>query len=158
MTTFLILIAVAIVAGLAGYAWTLTRRVKDMQQRQQQEEVAAAEALRNKQLELMNDVQFVARAVIAEQCEITEGVLRIHYLVQALDPAIWGMDELATMRSHHQQTSDMPILDDYKKLDKREQFRLDKQRWQLEQQHKAAIVRELEWLVAYRFPNVTLLH
>ncbi|GGY34131.1 hypothetical protein GCM10011297_03930 [Bacterioplanes sanyensis] len=158
MTTFLILIAVAIVAGLAGYAWTLTRRVKDMQQRQQQEEVAAAEALRNKQLELMNDVQFVARAVIAEQCEITEGVLRIHYLVQALDPAIWGMDELATIRNHHQQTSDMPILDDYKKLDKREQFRLDKQRWQLEQQHKAAIVRELEWLVAYRFPNVTLLH
>ncbi|ASP39380.1 hypothetical protein CHH28_12170 [Bacterioplanes sanyensis] len=151
-------IAVVIVLALSGYAWTLTRRVKAAQQRQQQEEIAAAEALRSKQHELVNDVHFVARSVLAEQCEITEGVLRIHYLIQALDPATWAVDELATVRRHHQATAEMPILDAYQKLSKREQFKLDKQRWQLESDHKDAIEKELTWLVGHRFPNVTLLH
>jgi hypothetical protein len=52
----------------------------------------------------------------------------------------------------------MPILEAYQKLSKKEQFRLDRQRWQLEETHKPDISKELQWLVDHSFPNITLLH
>ena len=95
--------------------------------------------------------------MLEAQCEITEGVLRLHYLIQALDPDTWLQDELTTLRQHYNATSAMPILDAYKQLSKKEQFRLDKERLTLEDQHKNAIERELKWLVSHSFPTVTLI-
>jgi maltodextrin utilization protein YvdJ len=158
-TTYLILIvlAVIIIAALSTYAVYLTRKVKAVEQRQAEEEAEAALNLRNKQLELVSDIRFIARSVLEAQCEITEGVLRLHYLIQALDPDTWHQDELATVRQHYGATSAMPILDAYKQLSKKEQFQLDKQRLTLEDQHKNAIERELKWLVTHSFPTVTLI-
>ena len=51
----------------------------------------------------------------------------------------------------------MPILDAYRALTPKQQFALDKKRFQLEEANKPAIERELHWLVEYRFPQVTLL-
>lgn len=157
LTYSLTLAGLLIIALLAGYAWHLTRKVKAVTQRQQQEEAQAALQLRNRQLELLQDIRFVARAVLDEQCEITEGVLRIQYLLSALDPTVWEQDELRTTRSHYQSTASMPILDAYKQLPRKEQFRLDQQRWALEQENKAIIERELRWLIRYSFPAVTLI-
>lgn len=155
--TLLIIAALVIIAALSAYAWHLTRKVKNLKQAQQQEQAQAELQLRNRQLELLQDIRFIARAVLDEQCEITEGVLRIQYLMSALDPAAWQLDELATLRQHHEATATMPILDAYKALPKKEQFRIDQQRWSLEEQHKPAVQRELQWLISYRFPGVTLL-
>ena len=155
--TLLIIAALIIIAALAYYAWHLTTKVKKLHQAQQEEQAQAELQLRNRQLELLQDIRFIARAVLAEQCEITEGVLRIQYLISALDPDAWQLDELATLRQHHEATAGMPILDAYKALPKKEQFRLDRERWSLEEHHKPAVQRELQWLVSYRFPAVTLL-
>lgn len=158
MAIALTILAIIIVAALALYAWRLTRQVKAAEERQQKEQIAAAEALRSKQLELVSDIHFVARAMLAQQCEVSEGVLRLHHLIQSLDPEVWPMQELSAVRRHYQAIADMPILEAYKQLNKREQFKLDKQRWQLESDNQAAIETELQWLVNYGFPNVTLLH
>ncbi len=155
--TLLIIAALIIIAALAYYAWHLTTKVKKLHQAQKEEQAQAELQLRNRQLELLQDIRFIARAVLAEQCEITEGVLRIQYLMSALDPDAWQLDELATLRQHHEATAGMPILDAYKALPKKEQFRLDRERWTLEERHKPAVQRELQWLVSYRFPGVTLL-
>lgn len=155
--TLLIIAALIIIAALAYYAWHLTTKVKKLHQAQQEEQAQAELHLRNRQLELLQDIRFIARAVLDEQCEITEGVLRIQYLISALDPDAWQLDELATLRKHHEATANMPILDAYKALPKKEQFRLDRERWSLEEHHKPAVQRELQWLVSYRFPGVTLL-
>ncbi len=155
--TLLIIAALIIIAALAYYAWHLTTKVKKLHQAQQEEQAQAELQLRNRQLELLQDIRFIARAVLAEQCEITEGVLRIQYLISALDPDAWQLDELATLRKHHEATSAMPILEAYRALPKKEQFRLDRERWSLEEHHKPAVQRELQWLVSYRFPAVTLL-
>lgn len=158
MLWLLLSFGIVIILGLAAYAWRLSQQVKQQQQRQQQEMAAAADQLREKQRELQQDISFVARAVLAEQCEITEGVMRIHHLLSGLDPDVWHGSELTTLRRHYDKTQHMPILDAYKKLDKKQQFQIDKQRWGLESEHKAAIELELQWLVAYQYPNVTLFH
>ena len=161
MTPFFLIIGLIIIASLAGYAWHLTRQVKRAQQQteqqQQQEAAQAAHNLRQKQLELVTDIRFIARSVLAQQCEITEGVLRIQYLMNGLDPDAWQLSELHHVRAHYDATRHMPILDAYKKLSKKEQFKIDQQRWTLEKQHQEAIEKELTWLVSYSFPQVTLL-
>lgn len=161
MNTFyiiLIALAVATIAGLGWYAWHLTQKVRE-QERQQQEETAKAEQqLRQYQLGLMEDVHFVCKAVLTEQCEITEGVLRLQYLIRGLDPDVWNARELQGLRTFYSLIKDMPILDAYKELTRKEQFRLDNERWRLEEAHKADILRELQWIMDYRFPTVTLVH
>lgn len=154
----LILAGLLIIASLGWYAWSLTRKVKAVEQKQQEEEALAAANLRAHQKELISDIHFVARSVTSDQCEITEGILRIHYLVNALDPEAWLHQELAICRQHYDAVCDMPILEAYQKLSKKEKFRLDSQRWKLEDEHKDRIQRELRWLSQHSFPNVTLLH
>ena len=82
-------------------------------------QTAAEQKLRERQLDLLEDIRFIARSVLAEQCEITEGVMRIHYLLTGLDSATWQRDELATLREHQRATCGMPIMDAYKALSKR---------------------------------------
>lgn len=149
--------ALLIILALAWYAWHLTRQVKAVHRQQQQEEAQAELKLRQRQLDLLQDIRFIARAVLDEQCEITEGVLRIQYLMSALDPDAWQLNELSMLRQHYAATAGMPILDAYKALSKQEQFRLDQERWSLEERHKDGVKQELQWLVSYRFPAVTLL-
>ncbi|WP_221798279.1 DUF2489 domain-containing protein [Oceanobacter mangrovi] len=158
MLIALTLLGVVIIAALGWYAWHLTRQVKTMEAAQLAEQQKAEQQLRQRQHELVKDIRFLCSSVITEQCEITEGVMRIHYLVQALDPACWATDELATMRLFHGEVGGMPILDDYKKLTPKEQFKIDKQRLELEATHKEAIHKELQWLVSFEFPAVFLLH
>lgn len=154
----LLVIAVLIVAALGAYALHLTRKVKEQETRQRAEEAEAEQQLRQHQLGLIQDVHFVCKAVITDQCEITEGVLRLEYLVRGLDPDVWNAAELNTLRHFYSLAREMPILDAYKNLSRQEQFRLDKHRWDLEETHKDDILRELQWLVEYRFPAVSLVH
>jgi beta-galactosidase beta subunit len=157
-TTFeLLVLAIAIIAGLSFYAWRLTRQVNALQQAQRKEEAAGELHIRQHQEELVNDIRFIARAVIAGQCEITEGVIRTHYLLHGLDANVWARKELNMIRHHFNATRDMPILQAYKELPRKDQFALDSRRFKLEAQHKAAIEREFRWLSSYSFPQVTLL-
>lgn len=155
------MIAITILTPLAAYAWYLTQKVKQAETEQQAEQdkeaAAAAHNLRQKQLSLLQDIRFIARSILAEQCEITEGVLRLHYLITTLDADVWHMPDIPTLREHYQATQDMPILDAYQQLPRKEQFKLDKQRWDLEDKNKKKIEQELNWLVTYSFPGVTLL-
>ena len=157
--TFLIfwIVALAILIGLGAYAWKLQKQLTHVQQLKVAEETQAAENLRKHQQELLQDIHFIARSVLSDQCEITEGVLRLQYLIKGLDPSAWYLKELQTIRLHYEATSHMPILEAYQALSRQEQFKLDNQRWQLEADHKSGIMRELQWLVTYRFNSVTLL-
>lgn len=157
LTLILIVLAALIIAVLAGYAVYLLRKVREQEKLQQQEEAAAELQLRQHQEELVKDIRFIARSVLQDQCDISEGVLRLEYLLRGLDADVWQRHELSTLREHHNDIRDMPILDAYRALTPKQQFALDKKRFQLEEANKPAIERELHWLVEYRFPQVTLL-
>lgn len=158
MPLILIVIAVAIVLGLAIYAFRLSNQLKKAKQEVEQAQLQAEQKLKDHQLKLIDDIRFVARSMMAEQCEITEGVLRLNFLVNALDENIWNSSELPTVRAHYQEAADMPILEAYKALSKQQQFELDNHRYQLEANNKAAILKELQWLLNHQYPSITLLH
>lgn len=154
----LLIVGILIVLALGAYAWRLTRQVQVMEAKQLEEEQLAAQNLRNKQMETIEDIRFLCRSVMAEQCEITEGVMRLHFAVNSLDTSYWFRDELKSLRSHHDSTSAMPILDAYKKLPAKQRFELDKTRWKLEEDNKAAIMKELDWLLNSSFQEIFRIH
>ena len=154
----LVILGSAIILVLAAYTIYLYSKIRTLKKEQEDAEVAAAVKIKDFQNELIQDIRFIARAVLEEQCEITEGVIRIHYLVSKLDPDTWNNDSLIITRKHYSATAKMPILDAYKALNKQEQFKLDNERYHLENEHKQAIYNEFKWLISYDFPAVTLLH
>lgn len=156
MLIVLLVLAIIIVVALSGYAISLQARLTRVKKEQQQALQLAEQNLRSHQEKLINDIRFVVRAMLANQCEITEGVLRLNFLIHSLDPEVWEHISLPTLRLHHQQTGDMPILNTYQALSKQQQFELDNARYQYENSNKDALMPELEWLLSYRFPNVTL--
>lgn len=146
-----------VIAALALYAISLQRQLNDARQAQHLQDDLALKNLGEHQQQLIDDIRFVIRAMLAEQCEITEGVLRLNYLILSLDPDVWEEDALPTLRLHYQQSKAMPIMDAYRALSKQQQFELDNQRFQHENDNKEALMQELRWLLEYPFPNVTLL-
>lgn len=160
MTTvhiLLISVGTLIIAALAGYAWHLLSKVKANEASQKLEQAEAELKLRQHQEELVSDIRFIARSVVQQQCDITEGVLRVNYLLTGLDPDAWQLSEITTIRTHYDATKDMPILDAYKALNPKERFALDKRRLELEEAHKMSIEKEFRWLAKHSFPQVTLL-
>lgn len=158
MNSILLVLAILIVAGLAGYAIMLAKQLKQAKQEIKQAELQAEQKLKDHQLKLIEDIRFVARSMMAEQCEITEGVLRLNFLLNALDEDIWNNAALPTLREHYQEAATMPILDAYKALTKQQQFELDNHRYRLENDNKTAILKEMQWLVSYQYPSITLVH
>lgn len=85
MTIFLIGAAVAIILALSAYALHLVLALKTVKAEQQAAQALAEQKLRDQQLTLIEDIRFVSRAMLANQCDITEGVLRLHFLINSLD-------------------------------------------------------------------------
>lgn len=153
----LLAVGLLIILMLAGYAWHLLKKVKKVEQAQEQENAAAELQLRRYQEELVNDIRFVSRSVVQQQCDITEGVLRVQYMLTGLDPEVWQLSEIMAIRTHYDATKDMPILEAYKALTPKQRFAVDKQRLELEYANKISIEQEFRWLANYHFPQVTLL-
>lgn len=151
----LISVGLLIITALSLYALRLTRQVREHEQKLEEEAASAASKMRTRQLESIQDIHFLCRSVLSDQCDITEGILRLHYALNSLHPELWFTEQLNSVRNHHQATSDMPILDAYKKLNPKQQFEIDKTRWQLEEQNKNSIHKELAWLSHYEFPEIT---
>ena len=158
MNSIIFTLALLVIVGLAGYAYYLAVKLHKAKIELLEAQQQAEQKLKDHQQKLINDIQFIARSVLSEQCEITEGVMRLNYLITALDADVWQDSALMTVRQHHGATADMPILEAYKSLSKKQQFELDNQRYKLEESHKTAILKEMQWLASYRFPSITLLH
>ena len=140
----IITLAVVIIAGLAYYAGTLIWQVK------QQKKTATAE--KTKRLSYITDSIFhIAKAMQAEQCEPSEGVLRIWVLLehynndqpepkdyQEVYPGYWSL---------YSEIKDMPTHDARKKFNKKEILKLDLERMEAEQKYAEQIVVDTNHLL-----------
>lgn len=158
----LFILASLIVAVLAAVALHYHRKAQKhlakIDQQQQQERQLAQQNLDKRNNELITDIRFIANSMLQQQCELTEGVLRIHHLSDRLDIDIMRQVQFASLHQHFNQTRDMPILDAYKALSKRDRFQLDKKRLELEEANKEAVLAEIKLLVSYSFDSLKQLH
>lgn len=154
MTNALIILALTIIGLLGAYALYLQIKLKQHKTKLAQEEQEAQAKLLEFQQNLIEDIRFIAKAMIQKQCDLTEGVLRVHNLINRLDENIWNNPQLKQTQLYYAQCSDMPILEAYKQQTKQQKMQQDLKRVKLEQQYEQSILNEMSWLNTYSFDEL----
>ena len=144
LATGLSLAAALLLAVLAGYAWTLWRRVW-RNERQRATQQAAAQA--RQQAELAADLRILASSLLDEQLPLIEGAIRIKVLLDNYDVGLSQDPRCEVFQTLYEATAQIPTHAAWKALDKAERRRHEAQFSALELQHKAAVRRSARWLL-----------
>ncbi|KAE9539117.1 DUF2489 domain-containing protein [Ursidibacter maritimus] len=138
MRFFLIILAVLILISMAGYAISLLMKLNRQQKQLKQAKNA-------RYINILESIDVIARAMLVEQCDFSEGVLRIKPLLDVLGkklsqfPAMWEL---------YQVVESMPILEERKTLKRNERMKLDLEREAKEAELAEQIKTELQQLLA----------
>lgn len=135
---FLLILAILIILSMAGYAFYLWRQV-------QKQNALIKKKQSDRLLRLIESVELIARAMKQEQCDLSEGVIRLHYLLGVL-----GQPKLAdfpSMQALFAVVQDMPILDERKNLEKNERMKQDFARLRAEADLREKIHQEIDQLL-----------
>ncbi len=138
--TLAVIGGVAIIAILAWYAWRELSKVAAI-------EAAKAEKDKERRANLQISVDAIARAVMSDQCDVSEGALRLKPLLDATDPSWIDRSDLRAILTMAEALADQPIKEARKALEKQERMRLDLARMQLEAEHGDAVKQACQALV-----------
>ncbi|MGX2949720.1 DUF2489 domain-containing protein [Ursidibacter sp. B-7004-1] len=138
MRFFLIILAVLILISMAGYAISLFMKLNRQQKQLKQAKNA-------RYLNILESIDVIARAMLVEQCDFSEGVLRLKPLLDVLGkklsqfPAMWEL---------YQVVESMPILEERRTLKRNERMKFDLEREAKEAELAQQIKTELQQLLA----------
>ncbi|WP_137165334.1 DUF2489 domain-containing protein [Salinimonas lutimaris] len=142
--TIAIIIALIIILALGVYAGRLLFMLKQQNARQ-----AAARAGRTAKIK--ESVILIAKAMEQQQCELSEGAIRICNLLNAL-PLASPPDFRQKFPHIHAlfiAVSGFAVLEERKKLSKQEKRKQDTAREQIESEHESKVLDELPAIKSY---------
>ncbi|AHG79294.1 Orf3 [Mannheimia varigena USDA-ARS-USMARC-1388] len=119
------MLAVLILVSLAGYAGYLMLKLRQQKKREQALIEEAKEAQKARYLRILDSLDVIARAMISEQCDLSEGVLRLKPLLDVLGKKL---SHYTAMWELYQVVENMPILEERKQLKRNERMKLDLER------------------------------
>ncbi|RGE48411.1 coproporphyrinogen III oxidase [Mannheimia granulomatis] len=122
---FLIVLAALILISLAGYAIHLILKLRIQKGREKALLEEAKQAQKERYLRILESIDVIAKAMMSEQCDLSEGVLRLKPLLDVLGRKL---SQYTAMWALYQVVENMPILDERKKLKRNERMKLDLER------------------------------
>lgn len=149
-TILLLLAAAVIVAALAFYAGKLLWQLQQQTKKRQQDELQYQQKLADKRRYLTDSIILICRAMLEQQCELSEGALRVWVLLDHLQPDRQPDPVLSYPGLHqmYQVVKDMPTHEARKQQSKQQLFQQDKIRLNAEQELKQAILADSKALLA----------
>lgn len=135
---FLFTLLGATVLGLSIYLGVLLRKLREQKKFLEQTQEAARESWRRREGDIRGSLQTLALVIIQDQCEPTEGCIRVKKLVDEID-YLKDRQELAVFHEMYEEVKEFAILDDYKSLSKQEKFRQDNKRFSVEEKYNARL-------------------
>lgn len=141
MNIALLLIALSIVAGLAFYTGSLLFRLKAQLNRREQK-------TRQRIVTISESIQTIAHAVEQQQCNLSEGCIRVYHLLEGLpvkDKPDFSL-KFPNLYSLYLQIKDLPTHQARKEQSKVETRNQDLKREALEAQLETDILREMSVL------------
>lgn len=137
-STLILSILAVIAFVLAIYLGVLVNKLRH-QKKEQQKLKALLEQKDRERLEHINEsLRIIALAVTQDQCEVSEGCIRIKKLIDLID-TLKNHPELVYFHSAYIDFEQFPFLEERKKLSKQEKFKQDNLRFELEQKHNSQI-------------------
>ncbi len=144
-TTALIVLAVglAIVAGLAAYAFTLWQEVK-------RRHAFRGEELRRADENCLNKLEIVASSLLQEQVDVTEGAWRCKLLLDILDPSLLERPDFQAFGEVYARTQHLHTHSARKELAPRDRMREDRERLEVEAEWRQPILKAAEEVLRFR--------
>jgi hypothetical protein len=133
-----------IISALAFYAFVLIKKLR-IQNQQQLTEQQNNTLEQNKKH--FNSIKIITDAMLQEQCDLSEGCWRLSVLLDN----VWLPDQnfrqqFPAIFALYEQINHMPIMEERKKLPKKERQKLDVQRLSAEQNLKSDILSNVSAL------------
>ncbi|WP_231757462.1 DUF2489 domain-containing protein [Microbulbifer elongatus] len=124
---------ILVLSAIATYYCLELRTARKRQAQQLAELEAAADAQRER---VNNSIQIIAKTLLEEGVGLTEASLRIRVLLDSLqvDPTV--KEEFVAFYKVADKTSHIPILEDWKKLSRKEQFAFEKEMLRIEGEYR----------------------
>lgn len=144
----------AIILGLAGYAgWLLAK----LRQQTKMQERAMNEAIKQRNLKIIESVDVIAMATLQEQCDLSEAAIRLYMIMDHLqgDKRVDFPTRFPALYELYDVVKDMPRGDARKQIEKRDRMRFDMERMKAESRLQQAIHTELEEILAFTGAKMT---
>ncbi|WP_136067623.1 DUF2489 domain-containing protein [Modicisalibacter radicis] len=126
-------LATIAVLGLAAYAWRLWQEVR-------RRERFRAEEVRRANDNCLENLDIIARAMQAEQVDLTEGSLRCKVLLEIIDPRLLERESLQVFDEVHRRTAHLHTHTARQSLSPRERMSEDRERLALEAELRQRIL------------------
>ena len=144
---------ILIITGMiacGGLLFYIHRQYRRLAVHQRQEEAQQAKVEQQRQMTI-ESIQVLARTMLAGQVELSEGCIRIKVLLDAVAPELHQDQSFAIFNKLYTDIEHMPTHEARKAVDKRFLFKLDKQRWQLENNYKVEILAASKKILEHTF-------
>ncbi len=119
---FLIILAILIVLSMLGYVIYLWVKLKKQKLIEEELKEQAEVARKERMTKIVDSIDVIARAMMVEQCALSEGILRLKPLLAALSKSL---SVYSAMWELYEFVQEMPILDERKALKRNERMRQD---------------------------------
>ncbi|WP_444944121.1 DUF2489 domain-containing protein [Microbulbifer sp. ZKSA006] len=134
--TWLLVIAALVIFSLAIVAGYYLRKLS-VAQKEQAAQLAELEQAAEDQRQRVNDsIQIIARTLLDDGVGLTEASIRIRVLLDSLQVEDKVREEFVAFYTIAEKTSHIPILKDWKKLPRKEQFKYEREMAQVEADYK----------------------
>lgn len=144
MNIVLLLVALSIVAGLAFYAGSLLFKLRIQQQLRKQK---TQQRIDN----ISQSIQTIAKALEQQQCNLSEGCIRLFHLLEALpvkDKPDFSQ-QFTGLYSLYEQVKGLPTHEARKAQTKNETKQQDLKREEIEAQLESQILKDVSVLKSY---------
>jgi len=138
-TSTLMLLLIVFCVGMAGLIiWIFARQRKASKINQQRIE-GLQQMLQKQYTQRVDSIGVIVRAMVDNQCEATEGCIRLKQLLDMVEPDLLLRPEYQVIALVYTSTEHMPIKDQWTQLNKQAKHKFTQQRLALEAQHADAI-------------------
>lgn len=152
-----IAVAVVIIVPLAFYAGSLLSQLKKQRAQQAINEQDKEAALKKHDTKILNSVVIIVRAMKEEQCDIAEGCWRLSVLLDSLKLSSELSLVFPSVFELYNSIKHMPILEERKKLEKKDRMKLDFERMKLEADLAPDIKKDVVSLHLYATERLSVL-
>ncbi len=152
-----LLIGAIIIISLGYYATKLLIQLKKQTLAQQQAQEKQRQALSLHDKKILDSVVIIARAMNEEQCDIAEGCWRLSVLLDSLKLSAELDQQFPAIFELYGKIKHMPILDDRKKLDKKQRMALDFERMKVEAELNDPVKENIKLLLQYTQERLSVL-
>lgn len=133
--TVLLVLAGFVIVLLSAVALYYVMKLKQHKANVQSVLDEQEKAMLAKQQENHKSIVFLANALLQDQLSLTEAGMRIHWLSKSIDMSETQRDMALIFAKIAEATQHIPILEEWKKLTRKQQFQFDKQRITIEKEY-----------------------